>query len=60
LLFAGFVEFVFVQFHVYLPASEGDSFGLQPESLFESVVSAQLYSASSAQHALPGQPHGIA
>ena len=46
---------MFVLFHVYLPASEGDSFCLQPEALFESIVSPQLYSASRAQHALPGK-----
>ncbi len=49
-----------MQFHVHLAPSEGDPFGLQPESLFESVISAQLYRASGAQHALPGQAHGAA
>jgi hypothetical protein len=45
-----------MHFHVHLAASEGNSFRFQPESLFESVISAQLYGASGAQHALPGQP----
>ncbi len=45
-LFSRLREFVFVQFHVNFPASEGDSFGLQAEALFEGVVSAQLYFAS--------------
>jgi uncharacterized protein DUF1572 len=53
-LLSGFGEFVLMQFHVYLTAPEGDPFGLQPESLFESVIPAQLYGASGAQNALPG------
>ena len=52
--FPGLGEFVLVQFHIYLAASEGNPFGLQPEALFESVISAQLYVALGAQHALPG------
>src|SRR5438477_2508139 len=48
-------ELVFVQFHVHLAAPEGDAFRLQPESLFEGIISAQLDGASGAQHSLPGQ-----
>src|SRR5437762_1074529 len=48
-------ELVFVQFHVHLAAPEGDAFRLQPESLFEGIISAQLDGASGSQHSLPGQ-----
>ncbi len=44
-----------MQFHVHLASAEGDALRLQPESLFESVVSTELYGASRAQHALPGK-----
>jgi hypothetical protein len=48
-------EFVLVQFHVDLAASEGDSC-LQPETLFECVVSAQFDGASGASTRCQGSP----
>jgi hypothetical protein len=49
---------VLVKLHVNFPAAEGDAFSLEPEALFEGVVSAQLYGASGAYYTLPRQADG--
>jgi hypothetical protein len=49
-----------MHFHVYSSSSKCYSFGLQPEALFESVISAKFNGASGAQNTLPRQPHRAA
>ena len=44
-----------VQFHVDLPAPEGNSLRFEPEALFKRIVSLQLDRPSRTQHTLPWQ-----
>lgn len=50
----GLGKFVLMQLQVDSTASEYNPFPFEPESLFECMISTQLYSASGTQHALPG------